>query len=150
VFEGGGSTEDDGTLVELGHLLDNILSETSANCRKSKKTSGLDPIHDLGQSLQTRRILIGTRERDLVRGELVTTIQRNETFAIDEVKRLCRFFFRQTAVDEVILQHGRDTDAGTTGTEEDEAVFMRFETGSTNRVDETAEDDGGSSLDLQS
>jgi hypothetical protein len=133
----------------LGHLLDNVLSETSTNSRKTKKTSRLDPIDDLGQSLQTRRILIGTRERDLVMGELVTTIQRNETLAVDEVKRLGRFFFRQTAVDEVILQHGRDTDAGTTGTEENEAVFMGFETGSTDSVDETAEDDRGSSLDLQ-
>jgi hypothetical protein len=133
----------------LSHFLDNLLIETPTNSRKTKKTGRLDPINDLGQSLQTRRILIGTRERDLVRGELVTTIQRNETFAVDEVKSLCRFFFRQSAVDEVIFQHGRDTDTSTTGTEEDEAMVMRFETGSTDRVDETAEDDRGSSLDLE-
>lgn len=59
-------------------------------------------------------------------GESITTIHGDQTFTVDEVKCFRRFIFRETTMDEIILQHGRDADTCTSSSEEHETVFMGF------------------------
>jgi hypothetical protein len=85
-----------------------------------------------------------------MRGQGITTIRSNQSFAVNEIESLGCFVLCKTAVNKIIFQHCRNTDTSTSCSEKHESMFVGFYPRTSNCVDETAENDGCSALDLLS
>jgi hypothetical protein len=105
-------------------------------------------VNDLLQGLQLLAVVIVAREVDLVLSKFVTTVIRDETFGINEPEAASCLIFGQAFLDEELDNLLRDTDTGTTGTEEDGTVVSRVDTSSLDGVNDTSQNNGTSSLDI--
>jgi hypothetical protein len=81
-------------------------------------------------------------------GELVTTVSGHETLGVDEVEAVAGFILGHAFAHEELDNLAGDTDTGAAGTEKDGAVVLARKTGALDGVDDTAEDDSASTLDV--
>lgn len=145
---GVGQGEDDGVIVQLGHLLENLLVESTANGGQTHQDGGLDVVDQAGERLVLTAVVVVASKVDLVLGELVTTVVGDETIRVDEPELAASLFLCQTLLLEELDNLLGDTNTGTASAEEDGLVILDGDTRRLDGVDEATNNDGASSLDV--
>jgi hypothetical protein len=145
---GVGQGEDDGHLVQLGHTLDDVGSEGTADGAETHEDGGLDVLDDVLESLVLLALVVVTREVELVLGELVATVVGDETLGVDEPEALSGLVLGEALVHEELDELLGDTDTGRASTEEDGTLVSGGNLGLLDTVDETTEDDSTGTLDV--
>ena len=74
-----GQGEDDGVVVQLGHLLEDLLVEGTANGGQTHEDGGLDVVDQASEGLVLAAVVVVTGEVHLVLSELVTAVKGDET-----------------------------------------------------------------------
>lgn len=105
-------------------------------------------VDDLLQGLELLAVVVLAGEVDLVVGELVTSVSGDETLGVDEVEAVAGILLGHALADEEVDNLLGNADTGGAGTEENGTLVLAGETGALDSVDDTAEDDSASTLDV--
>lgn len=145
---GVGQREDNGALVPVGHLAENLRGEDTAHGGKTHQDSGLHVVNNLLKGLQLQTVVVGPSKVDLVVSELVTAISSHETLGVNQVEAGAGLIFGHALTDEEVDDLLGNTDTSTASTEEDSTVLLAGKAGALDGIDHTTEDDSSSTLDV--
>lgn len=145
---GVGEGEDDGLVIQLGHLLEDVPVECTANCRQTHEDSGPDKVNKAGEGLVLTAIVVVSRKVDLVIGEFIAAVQRDKAIRVNEPEFAASFLFSQALLHEELNDLLRNTNTSAAGTKEDSTVVLGRHTRRLDRINETTYNDGSSSLDV--
>jgi len=145
---GVGEGEDEGGGVPVCHLAEDLGGEDAAHGGETHQDGGLDVVDDFFEGLELGALVVTAGEVDLVVCELVAAVGGNETLGVDEVETVAGLVLGHAFAHEELDNLAGDTDTGTASTEEDGAVVLAGQTGALDGVDDTAEDDSASTLDV--
>ena len=145
---GVGQGEDDGSVVQLGHVLENLLCESTANRGQAHQDRGLDIVNQTSKRLVLTAIVVVSREVDLVLCQFVSPILGDKTIGVDEPEFATGLFLGQAFLDEELDNLLRNTSSSAASTEEDGFVVLDGHTRRLDSVDEATDNDGASALDV--
>ena len=145
---GVGEGEDEGGGVPVGHFAEDLGGEDTSHGGETHKDGGLDVVDDLFEGLELFAVVVLAGEVDLVVSELVTAVGSDKTLGVDEVEAVAGLILGHAFAHEELDDLPSNTDTGAAGTEEHRAVLLAGQTGALDSVDDTAEDDSASTLDV--
>ena len=120
-----GEREDDGFLIQRGHLADDRFREYAADCAQSDEGGGFYIVDDVSQGRELLSCIIVARKEHLMVGESVPPVGGDETARVDEPEHLLCFGLGDAVADEEAADLPGDAGGSGAGTHEDELVVAK-------------------------
>lgn len=140
--------EDDGLLVIVGHLLEDLGGEDASKGGETHQHGGLDMVYNFFQGLELLAVVIMTRKVDFVGCESVASVRSDKTLSVNQVEASFGLILGHSLLDEEIDDLLSNTNTCTSGAEEHSTVVLWRNARSLDGIYHTAQDDGSSSLDI--
>ena len=145
---GVGEGEDERGGVPIGHLAEDLRGEDTSHSGETHENGGLDVVNDLLEGLVLLAVVVLAGEVDLVVSELVTAVGSDETLGVDEVEAVAGLVLGHAFAHEELDDLTGNPDTGAAGTKKHSAVLLAGQTGALDSIDDTAEDNSASTLDV--